>query len=132
MQDKKKLMLLFSHQITPIQELYARTSLEVTDIHSLPVQLRELWSRIPPEMESIELYLKPIQEWVVKNAVKKDYILIQGDFGATFLMITFAFEQGLFPVYATSVRKASEKILPDGSVKMEHVFQFCRFRQYGQ
>ncbi|MBT3386898.1 MAG: hypothetical protein HOG03_23990 [Desulfobacula sp.] len=131
MQEKRKILLLFNHQFTIGQEEDARRSLGVKTILALPDHLKKLWSQIPPEKESIEAFLMPIKDWTQRKASNRDYVLIQGDFGATYLMVNFAFEQGLLPVYATAVRKASEKIQSDGSVKMEHVFNFCRFRKYG-
>lgn len=131
MQAKRKIFLLFNHQFTTEQEEDARRSFGVKTILALPDHLKKLWSQIPPETESIQAFLMPVKDWIQRKAANSDYVVIQGDFGATYLMVKFAFERGLIPVYATSVRKASEKIQDDGSVKMEHVFSFCRFRKYG-
>jgi hypothetical protein len=55
----------------------------------------------------------------------------QGDFGATYLMVRFALEQGLIPIYATTRRKAREESQADGAVKLTHHFQHQTFRKYG-
>jgi hypothetical protein len=58
-------------------------------------------------------------------------VLIQGDFGATFLMVNFAFEKGLIPIHSTTEREATEELQPDGSVRLSHRFLHKRFRKYG-
>ena len=62
---------------------------------------------------------------------KGDYILIQGDFGACFLMVQFAFEKGFIPIYSTTEREAVETHGEDGSVSLTHRFKHRIFRRYG-
>ncbi len=98
----------------------------------LPSDLQQIWQGIPPMQEQLYPFLSPVRQWLETKAKPKDFILIQGDFGATYLMVNFAIEKNLVPVYATTKRNAVEKTLDDGSIKMEHIFSFCRFRRYGQ
>ncbi|MEA3280185.1 MAG: CRISPR-associated protein Csx20, partial [Thermodesulfobacteriota bacterium] len=60
-----------------------------------------------------------------------DYVLIQGDFGACYIMVRFAFEKGFVPVYSTTRREAVEKQQSDGAVKLVHQFKHQVFRKYG-
>ena len=83
-----------------------------------------------PMLKPLKIISAPLKLWVEKTASVQDYILVQGDFGATYLMVNHAFKNGFVPIYATSVRKASEFLQKDGSIKMEHVFRFVRFREY--
>ncbi len=92
---------------------------------------KKLWLKVSADNKTIADYLEPLKKWIENNAFVNDCILIQGDFGATFLMVNFAFEKGLVPLYATTIRNAVETVQDDGSIKMEHIFKFCRFRQYG-
>lgn len=69
--------------------------------------------------------------WLAMTAHQGDYALVQGDFGATYLAVRFAFKQGLIPVYSTTQRQAEEEHLPDGSVRLVHRFEHCMFRRYG-
>ena len=64
--------------------------------------------------------------------MRGDYALIQGDFGACYIMVNFAFEQGLIPIYSTTVREAIEEPKDDGSVKLVHQFNHQIFRRYGE
>lgn len=131
MSKKKKLFLLFSHQPTPEQLVDARVSLGVESIVEMPGELREIWHQIPPDAEAVDSFLGPVKEWLVKNSRQGDIALIQGDFGATYLMVNFVGELGLVLVYSTTTRRACEKVQKDGSVKTEHVFRHRRFRVYG-
>jgi hypothetical protein len=92
--------------------------------------LKDLWSVVPPELSGLLDYLQPLKDWLVERARFSDCILIQGDFGATYLMVRFAFENGLVPVYSTTARNAIEEHNADGSVKLLHHFKHIRFRKY--
>ena len=77
-------------------------------------------------------FLKPVREWLAEVAAMADFVLIQGDFGATCLMVAFANNLGLTPVYSTTYREATETHQSDGSVTLTHQFRHCRFRTYGR
>ena len=128
---KPQLFLLFNHRITPLQEEDARDSLRVGRIIEPPEEIARLWRHIPPDLEKIEPYLSPVREWLSAHGKNGDFILIQGDFGACFLMVRFAFEKGFVPVYSTTEREAGESHGEDGSVILTHRFQHRIFRKYG-
>jgi hypothetical protein len=127
----KSLYLIFNHTITSLQIEDARESLQVDRIIDLPEELKPVWNQIPPDLPGIAEYLAPIQRWLAEHAVKDDYVLIQGDFGACYMMVNFAFQQRLVPVYSTTLREAVEEHGPDGSVRLTHQFKHFIFRKYG-
>ncbi|GLI34308.1 CRISPR-associated protein Csx20 [Desulforhabdus amnigena] len=127
----KQMLFLFNHQPTAEQMMDAERTLEVGDIIYPPEDLQALWGRIPPDMAALEPFLEPFKNWLRKSAHPGDFVLIQGDYGATYLMVRFAMEHGLIPVYATTQRKAVEEPLPDGSIRLVHHFVHQRFRKYG-
>lgn len=126
-----RLFLLFNHELTPEQEAAAREELGVTDILAPPPELQVQWRQIPPELPGVAAYLKPFRDWLRQAARPGDYLLVQGDFGATYLMVQFAVAQGLIPIYATTRRQAQEERQPDGAVRLVHHFRHQRFRRYG-
>jgi hypothetical protein len=128
----KSMYLLFSHQLTPDQQQSAENSFGVNRFINPPEWVQTIWSQIPPDAERLEQILLPVKTWLEKHAIKEDMVLIQGDFGATFLMVNHAISLELVPVYATTERQAKEKKMPDGRIKMFHVFNFRRFRMYGK
>ncbi len=125
------LFLIFNHNITSVQETDARRSLGVQRIIAMPDDIKEIWAQISPDMESIDDYLFPVKDWLAQNSVINDYVLIHGDFGACYIMVNFAFEIGLIPVYSTTERKAVEEHDGDGTVKLTHHFRHRIFRRYG-
>ncbi len=124
--------MIFNHRITSLQGQDASQSLGVDRITDLPPDLKSMWQQIPPDLTGIGNYLKPIKEWLKGHTAKGDYVLIQGDFGACFMMVNFALEQGLIPVYSTTEREAVEEHGDDGSIKLTHRFKHRIFRRYGE
>lgn len=128
----KSMFVLFNHQLTMDQQESARTAFGVTSFHQPPEAVQAVWSQISPDANLLAPILQPVEAWLEQHAQKGDLVLIQGDFGATFLMVNHALSLGLIPVYATTQRQARDNILSDGRIETTHVFQFKRFRIYGQ
>lgn len=126
-----QLILLFNHQLTDDQLQDAERTLSIRSVVAPPPALQALWSQVPADLPEIEPFLDPIKDWLRRTAHAEDHVLIQGDFGATCLMVRFALELDLVPVYATTERQATEELLPDGSLRLVHRFVHRRFRQYG-
>jgi hypothetical protein len=128
----KSMFLLFSHQLIIDQKESAREEFGVTSFHQPPEAVQAVWSQISPDADHLAPILQPVEAWLEQHAQKGDLVLIQGDFGATFLMVNHALSLELIPVYATTQRQARDKILSDGRIETYHVFEFKRFRIYGQ
>lgn len=126
-----KLYILLNHTLTPEQEDDAKTSLGVTSFVELPPQLKRLWGNIPCDVREICIILDPITTWLSGSADPGDYVLIQGDFGAIWLMTNWALAHGLVPIYSTTERKAIDQTMPNGSIQTVHNVRHCRFRKYG-
>ncbi len=125
------LYLLFSHELTDRQKKEARRDLGVKQIYYLPDDLKKLWSQIPPEIPEITEYVQPVKEWLTRRLNEGDYVLIQGDFGATYQMVQWAFSQNCRPIYATTKRKIVE-IYNNEEIITNRVFEHVRFRFYKQ
>lgn len=125
-----KMLLLFSHQLTEDQTRDARATLNITEFVPLPPSLEGLWKNIPPTKPSLSDDLEPVRKWVKEHGDPGDYVLIQGDFGAVYLMVNFAFSVNLIPVYSTTERDVVEKAMPDNTVRSERVFRHKVFRKY--
>ena len=124
------LFLIFNHQLTNLQAEDARAALGVDAVINLPTELQELWSTVPPELTEIKDYLRPIEAWLSEKARAGDFVLIQGDFGACYLIVNYAFEHNLVPVYSTTQREVIEEEQPNGAVRVIHQFQHEIFRRY--
>jgi hypothetical protein len=126
------LFLLFNHRLTPDQETDARQSLGVSAFEYLPEPLQAIWSQVPPDAASLITYLEPVRTWLASQARSGDFVLIQGDYGATYLLVQAAVKLGLTALHGTTARQTLEHPQPDGSVKIERVFRHARFRPYEQ
>ena len=126
----KKLILLFSHNLTTPQKKDAQRSMGITEFVTMPKKLKEKWSNIPPELENITDYLKDIRLWLLDVVSNNDYILIQGDFGATYYFVNWAFKNKLIPVYSTTKRIHKETLLPNESLKIIKTFEHKIYRKY--
>lgn len=126
------LLVLFNHTLTEGQIEDAKRTLAVQQILEPPVAIAQAWSQIPADLESLADYLGDTRAWLARTAKPGDYVLVQGDYGATYLMARFALEQGYIPVYSTTTRQANERVLPSGEVRVTHDFRHRIFRRYGQ
>jgi hypothetical protein len=127
-----RLFLVFNHTFTLSQQESARRELGVATIIEPPLELRRRWANIPPEIPGLRPLLRPLNEWLAEHAHPGDFVLIQGDFGACYLLVRFALGRDLIPIYATTERHAREQHLDDGRIKLEHTFDHVRFRRYGE
>jgi hypothetical protein len=125
----KKMFLLFSHKLTSIQENDAKISLDIEEFVYLPKDLQELWSNVPPKLEMLDDYLKPLEEFLLQHAKKNDIILIQGDFGGVYNMVNFSNENSFIPVHSTTTRDVEEKIV-NGKVEKFSRFEHIIYRKY--
>ena len=123
------MFLLFSHTLTPLQIKDAKKSLSVKEFIYLPFSLQRIWSAIPSDVENIKDLLEPIKEFLEQNSKKDDFVLIQGDFGATCYMVSFAKKIGLIPIYSTNKRVAKEIKESDKLIKISE-FEHTRYREY--
>jgi len=122
----KKMFILISHNLTPEQEEDAKRDRQVDEFIYVK---NSIWQNIPPEDEKISNLLNEIKESILKDAKKGDLLLVQGDFGATYIMVNFAFQNGLVPIYATSKREVVE-IKKDENITTIRKFRHIRFREY--
>lgn len=127
-----KLALIFNHDFTEDQTRDAYESLGIEKIEPMPPSLANIWSDIPPDITTLKDYLIPIERWLSINFGYGDHVLIQGDFGACYMMADFALKNDLVPVYSTTARIAGETTLPDGTVALTHRFRHVMFRKYGE
>ena len=121
--------LFFSHNLTKEQTNEIKNILNCQQIVALPKDLQELWSNIPAGTDSLINYLAPFKKYLEHNVKKNDYVLVQGDFGATFIIVNYLKLLGARAVYATTKREVIEKHDVD-TVTKQSVFKHVKFRKY--
>jgi len=123
------MILLFSHELTKEQIDDAQIYLRVNNFIYLPKKLQIIWSNIPPYIDCLNDHLKPVKVFLEQNSRQNDYILVQGDFGATYSMINYSKSLGLIPIYSTN-KRIVEEILDNNNIKKLSFFKHIIFRKY--
>ncbi len=122
------MILLFSHTLSA-EQIEDAKKWGIYSFLSLPNALQDTWSNISPDLEDVTLVLEEIKIYVEKNSKKGDFVLVQGDFGASYHMVNYVKTLGLIPVYATTKRVVEEYFEEDKSIK-KSIFEHRRFRKY--
>jgi len=130
MKKAPKFYMLFNHTLTIEQEQDAREHFGVHTFIAMPDAIKKIWSGIPAEEESLHSRLEPVWKYL-ERLVADDIVLIQGDFGASYLAVEYVKEKHAIAVYATTKRHAREKRVGSKMVKTS-VFEHVRYRIYGQ
>lgn len=123
------LLVIMSHQLSDIQIKEAKEVLKIDCIKTLPEELKQTWSNIEPDGELPIDVLTPIKNWIIQESNEQDYVLVQGEFGATFYLVDYCFNIKRIPIYATSIRQVEEKV-QDGVTITNRIFKHVNFRKY--
>ena len=127
----RKLFLFLSHTLTDDQKTEIDTELNVDAIKPLPNNLNEIWKNIPPEAEDISKILKKFKDYLESNSSIGDYVLVQGDFGMTFTLVSWCLKHGRVPIYSTTRRNGYRQLKDlEGNIVNIHKFKHVRFRTY--
>ena len=125
----KILIVLMSHNMTENQKEDAYKTLKVKDIIECNDYIKKIWSNINPKSSLDLSRLDLVIDWIKKNSKSGDYILVQGEFGATFYIVDYCFKSNLIPIYATSKRQVIEEIQGD-KIITNRTFKHEGFRKY--
>ena len=125
----KKMILLFSHKLTPEQITDAKSSFGVEEFLLLDDDLQNIWSNVPADLEDVVEYLQPVRDFLIENMNEDDVALVQGDFGATCAIASFVKSLSGVAVYATTKRNVVEKE-SDGKIVKTSIFEHVRFRKF--
>lgn len=125
----KKLIVLMSHEMTKYQREDAYKSFKIDSIIEANKNIKDIWANINP-ISSLDLTkLDIVIDWIKEVSNKDDYILVQGEFGATFYIVDYCFKNNLIPIYATSKRQVSEHKECE-KIITNRIFSHISFRKY--
>ncbi|MCS6904879.1 MAG: CRISPR-associated protein Csx20 [Bacteroidia bacterium] len=125
-----RLLTLLNHTLTEEQEQSAFTTLGITEILVLPSELASKWGKISPQGDLPLDELIPFQNWIMENSEPQDYVLFQGEMGATFYLVTWLLAQNRIPIYSTTERKVIEEKAEDGTLRKINLFKHVCYRRY--
>lgn len=125
------LIVLLNHDLSQNQKEGARFELGVSNIKYMSNENRELWSKIDPTLLTLSDLIEPLLFELQMISKEKDYVLVQGDFGATYMVVSFCKLNGLIPIYSTTKRISEDILLKNGRVKTRKIFRHVMYRVYG-
>lgn len=123
------MFVIMSHTLTKTQVDEIKNRFNIENIIYLPEQLKEIWGNIPPQGEWDFRWLKPIKKWLGKELKEGDRLIVQGEFGATYSLVSWLQKQGFSVYYATSERRVVETVQGD-QVLTQRIFEHVNFREY--
>lgn len=121
----KQIFILFSHKLTPAQEVEIKEKLGCEKINYLPKLLQELWSNVDINVDNENIF----KNYLKDNGNKDDYVLIQGEWGLTYKIIEFCKKNMFIPIYSYSKRKVLEE-KQDENIKKTSFFKHIKFMKY--
>lgn len=124
-------LCLLNHELTEKQRIELSNGYAVDEILVPPPALKTLWASIPTGESLSRSIFSPIVHWLGDTSRSGDYLVIQGEFGATFFLIEYAFAQHLIPLHSVTKRIAQETRVAE-IVYRSYVFEHIRFRRYIQ
>lgn len=123
-----KAYCLLNHELTQNQILELKEKYLIENIIYPSVELSKIWGQIPAT-ELLDLgVINSVIEWLF-NAKKDDVLIVQGEFGSTFMLVDYALKKGLIPLHAVTKRIAKES--REGEiVHRQYIFEHVCFRKY--
>ena len=123
-----KAYCLLNHELTENQKNELLTRFNCQSIIYREKELTAIWSQIPA-VESIDLsVIKAVTDWL-GDAQEGDVLIIQGEFGATFMLVDYALKNKMIPLHAVTKRVATEQRNGE-TVQRQYIFEHVCFRRY--
>ena len=121
--------ILLNHSLTErqVDELHQSYGNDAQLVYP-PETIKIFWSQIPVTSSLPKEPMQEIVKWL-SSACANDVLLVQGDYGATFMLVDYALKNGLIALYAVTQRVAQEQKNGE-QVMRQYVFEHECFRKY--
>ena len=127
----KKVFVLLNHELSELQLKELRQQLQIKSVVCADDDVIALWKQVPSNGElPLDTLKSKVIGWFEQRAEEGDYVLVQGEFGASFYIVDYCFQKGLVPIYGTSRREYTERKNNNGGVVRQHVYRHVCFRKY--
>lgn len=123
-----KAFCLLNHELTQNQILELKDKFGVEKIEYPSEQLSKSWSQIPAVEEIDMNIITVIVNWL-SLANQNDVLIVQGEFGSTFMLVDYALKKNLVPIYAVTTR-ISKEVRVGEQVQKVNMFEHVCFRKY--
>ena len=123
-----KVYCLLNHELTEKQIAELKMEFNCEEIVYPTEDVKNIWSQISTSKILDKEIISKITTWL-QTAKKDDVLIVQGEFGSTFMIVDYALKNGLIPVHAVTKRIAKET--REGEiVHRAYVFEHVCFRKY--
>lgn len=123
-----KAFCLLNHELTQNQINELKNKYSIKEIIYPEKNLTTKWSQIPAIEELSMDIISSVVQWL-SSAQENDVLIIQGEFGSTFMIVDYALKNKLIPVHAVTNRVAKESREGE-TVHREYIFEHVCFRKY--
>ncbi|MBP5451329.1 MAG: hypothetical protein J6Y16_03735 [Treponema sp.] len=124
----KKAFCLLNHELTQNQIAELKGKFRIERIVYPREELSKMWSQITATEELDMDVINTVVSWL-SSANQNDVLIVQGEFGSTFMIVDYALKNGLIPLHAVTERVANEQ--RNGEiVYRQYIFEHVCFRKY--
>lgn len=126
--DMKRAFCLLNHILTEKQISELKEKFGVKTIVYTPESLSKKWSQIPATPKIDSNVISSTIQWL-SVAQPGDILIVQGEFGSTFVLVDYGLKNKLVPVHAVTKRVSEEK-RSRNQITKQNVFKHVCFRKY--
>ncbi len=123
-----KAYCLLNHSLTQNQLAELKEKFGTTEIVYPVEKIASTWAQMPVAPVLDRNVIQTIVDWL-STARTGDVLVVQGEFGATFMIVDYAIRRGLIPLHAVTRRVAQEHREGE-QVHRQYVFEHVCFRRY--
>lgn len=123
-----KAYCLLNHELTENQKNELFGKFYVSQVIYPDEELKSNWAQIPATESFDRKIIVQIINWL-SEAEENDCLIIQGEFGSTFLIVDYALKNNLIPLHAVTKRCSVEEKKGESIIKKIE-FQHVCFRKY--
>ena len=124
-----KSFCLLNHELTANQVKELTGEYGASEIVYPDSDLKKAWSQVAACREIDRGLIARVISWL-SAAGPGDALVVQGEFGATFMVVDYALKHKLLPLHAVTERIASEERNGE-KVSRKYLFEHVCFRKYG-
>lgn len=124
------LYTLLNHQLTTEQHnnIISFFNSEAV-ITSPPAVVSDYWCNVNPNGSLSDTGISTVFDWL-KTISKDSAIIVQGEYGATYMVVDWCIKNGIAVYYITTNRNADEQTNTDGSSTITRIFRHAGLRKY--
>lgn len=128
MVNDHKIILFSSHTIDEEQRLELLNLYGVNEVIYLPEELQKIWSNVYLD-ENYYTNMELLVRFMLKTLNEGDCIVVQGNWGYVYRIVTVAKENNIIPLYAFTLRDGEDKIINGEKVRISK-FKHVKFVEY--